>query len=427
MFCKFCGNQMNDNSEVCPACGKPVGVNVAPAKPVQPSVPYAAPVAPVAPVAADEPKKGKKAKKAPKDPSAKKKGGKKIIIAVIALVLVAAIAAGALFIFQNPAVQVMNAAQKTIFESSEIKITVRPEYSGDIAERYEGCDNYAEIELVFGENIDESSMKIKSKSEWLEFGHYEYVYDEYDDYYGYYYDDYYYGGHEEWVEYDEPQKESYETSFEYKNGKLYEDGEKYDEDLEELAKYGEENLKENLGVDIDIIDVANMIIQGKLSEDGLADVFNTVLVPNIEKVLKDEYDIEIDLPEFEGVTGNVTSFIKKAYENEAITLEKAKSSRDGKTYEYKIDTGDLIACLLEYAQEEEDLNKYLEEVVRICKDKGYDEISSVDELIDFLDDELDVNVEIKGELTIKSGRITYISIEPEDSDMKLIIEIESKK
>lgn len=409
MFCKYCGSQINDDVDFCSSCGKPVGVKAA--QPAQQNVP-AEPAAPVVPVA-DEPKKGKKAKK---------KGGKKIIFAVIALVLVAAIAAGSLFVFQNPAVQVMNAAKKTIFESSEIKITIRPEYSGDSAERYEGCDNYAEIELVFGENLDESSMKYKFKSEFFEYGRYEPIY-EYDYYYGY---ETYVGN--EWVEYDEPQKRSHENSFEYKNGKLYSNGRKFDKNLEEYAEYGEENLKENLGVDIDIIDTANTIIQGKFSEDGLKEAFNTVLIPNIEKVLADEYDIEIDLPEFEGVTGNVTSFLKEAYKKEAITLEKAKSSRDGKTYEYKIDTGDLIACFLEYAQEEEDLKKYLEEVVRICEDKGYDdEIGSVDELIDFLDDELDVNAEFKGELTIKSGRVTYISIEPEDDDTKLVVEIESKK
>ena len=110
MICKFCGNEIDDNSDFCFICGQkveaqqvapvaaqenvysepqaaaPVAVEAAPEAPV-----YQAPVAPVAPVAEPEESskmKKKKAKKV-KDPSAASKAARffSFLIPIIGLIL----------------------------------------------------------------------------------------------------------------------------------------------------------------------------------------------------------------------------------------------------------------------------------------------------------------------------------------------------
>lgn len=423
MFCKFCGNQLPDGSDFCTNCGRALVVTTTnpPIQPQTPPVEYTqAPVQPV--VAADVPVNGKKGKKAkaPKDPN--KKSKKKIIIPIVALVLVAAIVAGVLLIFQNPVVKVFSAAKKTVFESSEMKITVTA-HGGDWYEDYygitENMDDTYEIELIFGENIESSEGKIKIKEKWVHEWYDEY----YDDYYGYYVTDY------ENPHYDIRESES---SYAYKSGKFYNDGVKYDEDLESVANMGEDWLKENFDVEIDLIDVVNMVIKGKIDEDGLAEVFNTILVPNIEKIVNENMETKLDLPEFEGVLGNGEDFLKKAYKDEVLELKKTKSENKGTTYDYEIDVEKLAKCFLEYVQEEEELSKYLQYVVDTAKEvaEKNDEdipIDDVEDLITYLEENIDeIDVDLEGEITVHKGRITCLTI-GSDGDKWYTITIESKK
>lgn len=425
MFCKFCGNQMPDGSEFCPNCGKSFVVTTTnpPVQTQAPSVEYTqAPVQPV--VAADAPVDGKKGKKAkaPKDPN--KKSKKKIFIPIIALVLVAAIVTGVLLIFQNPAVKVFSAAKKTIFESSEMKITIIEHSDSEWYEEEfgitENMDDTIEIELFFGDNIESSEGSIKTESKYLNTEYEEY----YDSYYGYYMTDY-----------DNPiySVEEYEYSYSYKNGKFYEDGEKMDESLSDVANMGEEWLKEEFDVDIDILDAANMIIKGKIDEDGLAEVFNTIVVPNLEKVLNENMETQIDLPEFEGILGNVEDFLKKAYKDDVLKLEKTKSKNKGTTYEYDINMEKLAKCFLEYVQDEKELAEYLQYAVDVTKElakKNNEDapVDDVEDLITLLEDQAEDldDAELEGEITISGGRVTYLTI-GSDGDKWYTITIESKK
>lgn len=418
MFCKFCGTQIPDNSEVCPNCNNPIVVTTT-VPPVQQPAYQPVDAMPLA----DEPKKGRKGKKVkePKDPS--KKSKKKIVIPAIALILVVAIVAGVLLIFQNPAVKVFGAVKKTVFESSEIKITVTSHGGDWYEERYgitENMDDIYEIELFFGDNIESSEGTIRTKCKYVDLVYGEYWDDNYDCY---------------MTDYDNVTDYhiyNSEDSYAYKSGKFYEDGEKYDKNLKELSSMGEDWLKEEMDIEIDIIDTVNMIIKGKLDEDGLAEVFNTILVPNIEKVVNKYYDTKLDLPEFEGILGNFEDFLKKAYKDEVLVLEKAKSKNKGTTYEYKLDIEKLAECFLEYVQGEEDLNKYLQYVVDLVKENdeksGYDNnIDDVEDLVTFLEENIDeIDMEVEGEITISGGRVTYLTI-GEDGEEYLTIEIESKK
>lgn len=422
MFCKFCGNQLPDGSDFCTNCGKALVVTTTnpTIQPQTPPVEYTqAPVQPVA--AVDEPVKGKKGKKAkaPKDPN--KKSKKKIFIPIIALVLVAAIVTGVLLIFQNPAVKVFSAAKKTIFESSEMKITIIAHSDNEWYEEHygitENMDSTIEIELFFGENIESSEGKFTEK--------YKTIYDKkYDEYY-----DYYTEFNDENPRYEVRERE---YSYSYKSGKFYEDGVKREEDLNSVAKMGEDWLKENCDVDIDIIDVANMVIKGKIDEDGLAEVFNTILVPNIEKIFNENMNTKLDLPEFEGVLGNGEDFLKRAYKEEVIELEKVKSENKGTTYKYEIDVEKLAKCFLEYIQEEEELSKYLQYAVdrekEMAEKNGKDiPIDDVEDLITYLEENIDeIDVDLEGKVTVHKGRITYLTI-GDDEKTYYTITIESKK
>ena len=120
MFCTKCGTQISDSSKFCSGCGAPVAPAVQ--EPVAPVVQE-----PVAPVYSPAPEAFSYAPAADNAPAPAKKKGKKakIIVPIIAVIVAAAIAVGAFFMFGNKKYYMSTMTQYSYDEDGEIDSTYK--------------------------------------------------------------------------------------------------------------------------------------------------------------------------------------------------------------------------------------------------------------------------------------------------------------
>lgn len=365
MFCKNCGSQIDDGVANCPNCGTATGVTQAATQDFRT-------YSPVWANQADAAAQTNAPVVAPEAPKAKKGfgGNKKILPAIIAVVLVVAIVLGIVLIAtgKKPEVKTLDAAKKTVFETSEMSGSVEYKEDGEV---YDGYD----FDLTVGEDVDST-------------------------YFCYSYGD-----------------EDYSAKYEIKDGKLYYNGEEGDS-LDELFAEWEEDLSEYYDVDIDIRAELDNILNGKIDEKAVADLFDNVFIPTMKQMIEDEIGETVELPSFDELFKDVEDLLKNKTVREALGLEKSKSSNPGTTYDFNINFKKLVRGVFEYLQEDKEYKEYLELVV---DEADYDD---VDELVDDFVDEADGMEKLKGSITIKSGRITHVTIK--DGDAKIEIALEAK-
>ena len=293
---------------------------------------------------------------------------KLVIIPVVAVVLVAAIVIGVVAAFSaNKPVAAFNALKKTVFESSSLDATV-----------YIEDETVCSADLEFGEGINDSVLDVTI----------------------------------------EDRKIAIDNGNLKVNGQDLGDIDTIVERMQQMgvASYGIETS------DLNLIDVLDTLINGKLDEKEFAEFYDNEVVPTFEKSLKESNDISIELPTYDQTMDMIERFLKKYLTDDALVLEKAKSKEKGTTYEYKIYVDEMAACLGEFAKEDEEARALLETLLKEA-DSPYE---SVDEMVDDLVDEYsEVDEKIKGEVTIASGRITRVVVERYGEELE--IEISSKK
>ncbi len=364
MFCKNCGNQINDGVAMCPNCGTATGV-------AQDASQDFRTYSPVWANQADAAQMNNTAAAADFSTGKKGMGGKKKIIPVIiALVLVVAIVLGIVLIAtgKKPAEKTLDAAKKTVFETSEMSGSIEFKEDGEVYDSYD-------MDLTIGEDVDST------------------------------YFCYSYGEGE------------YSEKYEIKDGKLYYNGEEGDT-VDELFEEMESELSEYYDVDIDIRSELDNILNGKIDEKAVEDLFNNVFLPAVEQMIEDEIGETVELPSYDELFKDVEDLLKNKTVREALGLEKAKSSNPGTTYDFNINFKKLVRGLFEYAQEDKEYKEYLDLFV---DESGFDDL---DEFIDEAVDEAEYMGKIKGSITIKSGRITHVTIK--DGDAKIEIALEAK-
>ncbi|MBR3802882.1 MAG: zinc-ribbon domain-containing protein [Clostridia bacterium] len=182
MFCQKCGSQLNDGSKFCTTCGAPVAPvvqePVAPVvqEPVAPVVlePVApvvqepvAPVVlePVTPVYSPAPEAFSYAPAADNAPAPAKKKGKKakIIVPIIAVIVAAAIAVGAFFMFGNKKYYMSTMTQYSYDEDGEIDSTYKMVLYGKFMFPLEAT--YEDDSIVFELDDDNKIISLKEETE----------------------------------------------------------------------------------------------------------------------------------------------------------------------------------------------------------------------------------------------------------------------
>lgn len=360
MFCKNCGTQVADNAELCPNCGMQIGVTQGASQefrtysPVWASQPN--PVVAPQPVAYAAPPVS-----APK--KAKKK--KPVLLAVIAIVLVVAVVFGIIGIAGNhPASKAFKAVKKTLFESSEITVTI----DGNVD------DENITLDIVFGDDVD--SLYVEAKD----------------------------GG------------QSYMA---LKNGKAYEYGEEMEVDFDTALFYYEQGLSSEFGIDVDLSEEIDKLLNNKLDEEAFEELINTVVFPALEKAIKEETGINVDLPEYDEVMTFIEKLLKNKDVRKSLGIKKGKSDNPGTTYSYDVNCGDFATAFFAFVQSKEEYKEYLDLLVEV---NGYD---SAEELVADVVEEAYDSDNLQGTFSIKSGRLTGFSYS-EDGEELYSVAIESK-
>ncbi len=293
---------------------------------------------------------------------------KLVIIPVVAVVLVAAIVIGMVVAFSaNKPVAALNALKKTVFESGSLDATV-----------YIEGDKIYTADLEFGEGINDSVLDITIEG----------------------------------------------RKFAIDNGNLKVNGQDLG-DIDTIVERMQQMGAASYGVetsDLNLIDVLDTLINGKLDEKEFAEFYDNEVVPTFEKSMEESNDISIELPTYDQTMDMIERFLKKYLTDDALALEKVKSKEKGTTYEYTIYVDEMAACLGEFAKEDKEARALLETLL----EEGDSSYESVDEMVDDLVDEYsDTDEKIRGEVTIASGRITRVVVERYGEELE--IEISSKK
>ncbi len=382
MFCKNCGTQVADNAELCPNCGMQLGATQGASQEFRTYSPvWASQQSPV--TAAPQPV----AYAAPPVSAPKKAKKKKpVLLAVIAIVLVAAVIFGIIGIAGNhPASKAFKAVKKTLFESSEITITVTSSGENSSPSGGYSWKDKSVIALIFGDDLNSSSLEAKNTSE---------------------YSDSEYG------------ENTSEESYSFKNGKMYVNGEEMEGDVDTILFYYEQMLSSELGIDIDISEEADKLLNNKLDEEALEELINTYVFPELEKAIKEETGINVDLPEYDEVMKFIEKLLKDKDVRKSLGIKKGKSDNPGTTYSYDVNCGDFATAFFKFVQSKDEYNEYLELIVEV---NDYD---SAEELIADVVEEAYESDNLQGTFSIKSGRITGFTYVEGNSELSIVIESE---
>ncbi len=393
MFCRNCGSQMSDDAMFCPVCG----TQTANAQQndyqqddtyyqqndtyyQQNDTYYQEPVAQQDYYQQDnsfyqQPEEGGKKKG--------KKLGKKgsIIIAAVAVVLVAALVIG----FTAPGItnlatmvgmssemnEVFEAAKKTVFDSKNLTIEYVQKYTNNDYYDYE-TGEYTEYSserrmtgyIEFGDDVESTAalLEISGKSST---GYSEKAKAGMVD--GEFYDD-----------------ESGKTDF------TVSDALKEAED--EISYYGR----------IDLEDTLNEILNGKIDEKAVEDIFDTVIRGIIEDMIDENLDADIEVPDYDECMKILKRFFVKGLSEDAVTFEK-----NGDNYEYTVDVGEVLDNFADFAEDDKVVSGYVEEIADAADEDADD---FYDSIRDSARSAKSNDVEINGEVRVEGGRLTYLSV-----------------
>lgn len=388
MFCKNCGTQMNDDAAFCPACGTQTANTQQDAYSQadytqQASYTQQEYYAPQENAFYQQPEvSGKK----------KKKLGKKgaIIIAAVAVVLVGAIVFG----FMAPGLtnlstmlgmssemnEVFEAAKKTVFDSKSMtaELSIKARYEEDYwnsdTYEYETRDYTTSGNIVcyveFGDDVDSTIALIERSG-----------------------------------------KNSYGRNYEIKYGLL--DGELYSSDYGKhnmTASDVLENAEDEISYygKIDLEDTINEILNGKIDEKSVEDIFDTLIRDLIEDAIGKELDASIEVPTYDECMKIFKRFFVKGLSKDAVTFEK-----NGDKYEYTVDLGTFLDDFADFAEDDEEVAGYVEEIADAADEDPDDFYDAIREEADYCSDE---DAELKGEIRVEGGRLTYLSIDLTDDD-----------
>lgn len=384
MFCRMCGAQIEDNAAFCPACGAEMTVNNAnggfQAQENQFYDNFQQPVV------------------------AKKKKSKAPII-IVAVVAVIAVVVGVLFAtgvlgggglnkalekagLKDPAaVEVFDAAKKTIFESQSLTVDT---IDGDTKEI---------MQVSFGKNAEDIKMYIE-----IDGMGYAGIYDG--------------------------------TVYEYQEGTS-----QLSDSFGQVTQTGDQ-----LNVD-GTDEMVNNLFDGKLNEKAFKDIFNAGIRDGFNNYMKmmyvytleseeemkqyitvnddgtydfkyDDIPVSFELPDYDAIMAAIDDFLRNG-----ITEDAIKFDVDGESYKFEINAAEFLLCLSDFIKENETMKNLVESVYKInefvdeLEGESYSDIDIHEELKKLADDCRRENYTINCEATInKDGYLTYLKIDDGQND-----------
>lgn len=382
-FCNMCGAEMEENSAFCPVCG--------------------------AGLTANESNNGYQAAENQfydnfqPAPVVKKKKSKAPII-IVAVVAVIAVVVGVLFAtgvlgggglnkalekagLKDPAaVEVFDAAKKTIFESQSLTVDT---IDGDTKEI---------MQVSFGKNAEDLKMYIE-----IDGMGYAGIYDG--------------------------------TVYEYQEGTS-----QLSDSFGQVTQTGDQ-----LNVD-GTDEMVNNLFDGKLNEKAFKDIFNAGIRDGFNNYMKmmyvytleseekmkqyfketeNGYEIDYDaipvsfeLPDYDAIMAAIDDFLRNG-----ITEDAIKFDVDGESYKFEINAAEFLLCLSDFIKENETMKNLVESVYEIAKfvdeleGETYSDVDIHEELEALAEECKEENYVIKCEAKINDdGYLTYLKIDDGQND-----------
>ena len=183
-------------------------------------------------------------------------------------------------------------------------------------------------------------------------------------------------------------------------------------DIEEFADMEDWNeIFEELGIDATMIDVLNEVISGgKLDRDAVAKLYDGTILPVLEKILEEESGIDVTLPTFENSIAYVEDFINSGISEKALSFKSTDDGNGTVTYKGSFDSEQLVADLFAYFQADDDLNSVLDALSEILTGGTQEELrENFDGLVDIVP-----GGEIS--ITISGGEVESVVVSPKGYD-----------
>lgn len=413
MICPKCNAQVPDGAKFCGICGNKfeVATPVAPATPVEP----VAPVAPTMPVANGF-------APAPVEAPKKKKSAKKLIFAVIAVILALVIGTSGIataVVLNKPSVKLANALKKSFIDSGSFNFSV--EYvndyhvdSRDIKYSYDSYSGeYYKDGYTYQDYYGTDTMKIDGAiALGQDFASTSYYFDfEYTD------DDDRYGTYENEFQmvsnngqtivpmdlFDDGAEKKWAITFNTPN--IYTYAKENKSEIADFFGYDLKTLEKDLdryyGLTIDQATgwVDTLVVDGKFNEKVPQDIYDNWFREFISDEL-DDLDIE-DIPEYKDLEKSLTGFLTKI-SKDSISLKKT-DSKDGVTYyDVTVNMEQLLREFLEYVEDNKNLKNFL------STEYGEEFIEGLEDGIEYFEDEADKEDKfIEFKIGMDGGYITY--------------------
>lgn len=289
---------------------------------------------------------------------------KKLILGAVAAVVVIAIIIGIVSSAASaPAMKVVEAAKKTLFDAESLTVNVAYIYDGEE-------ENKQTISCVLGKDFEDSMLYCENENDYTT-GIYE--------------------------------------------GKIYVPGDK--EDFDDLFDEYDEFLDDEFDLEVSTKELADEIINKGIDEKAVEKIYNKTIRPAMEDHLSEEFDVEVELPEYDEFFKLVEDFAKDGLTEEALTIESQGKNK----YSYKLDYCEFLLCLVDYADSDRDFKKYKKQIIESgeIQEDEFGELK--EELRDSFDDE---EIIIEGEVHLDSkGYISFFSFYDEDEEWGMEITI----
>ncbi len=287
---------------------------------------------------------------------------KKFILVGVAAVLVIAIIIGIASAASTPAIKVVDAAKKTLFDAESLTVNVAYIYDGEE-------ENEQTISCVLGKDFEDSMLYCENKN--------------------------YAAG-----------------IFE---GKVYEPYGK--EDIDDWFDEYDEILDDEFDLEVSTKELADEVINKGVDEKAVEKIYNKTIRPAMEDHLSEEFDIEVKLPDYDDALKLVEDFAKDGLTDSALSIESAGKGK----YTYKLDYCEFLLCLVDYIDKDSDFKKYKKQIM----EAGGIEKGEFSELKEELRDNFDgEEIIIEGEVEIDSkGYISFFSFYNEDEEFGMEITI----
>ncbi len=185
------------------------------------------------------------------------------------------------------------------------------------------------------------------------------------------------------------------------DGKLYEaEYGEYEQDASDIIGTAEDELNYTYGAGIDLEDTINEILNGKIDENAIEDIFNTVIRDIIEEMMEDELGESMEIPEYKEFMKLLRRFFVKGLSKDSVEFKK-----NGDRYEYTVDVSDVIDDFAEFAEKDKKTAGYVKEAADVAdgdEDDFYDALKDAARNVR--------GAKIEGEVKLEGGRLTYFSI-----------------